>query len=344
MLRTPAPLIGALGVYLRAVAMPLSLKESRAVSGMTELLYDFLPGSGKETWTGHVSFKTVAEKVGVGGFWQPGSKTPMIEALLQRTLEHRRGQFERLILEIVRAGLTYRQKGGRPITPKEVETLNGYLLDVSFKFPELWNPGFLASLRLDNSEGARSRVDEVIDREQQKVRDESKRSKDLRLIRDEFFGLHNEPSPQKAGLVFEKVLNRLFALHGLAPREPFRIIGEQIDGSFDLDHETYLVEAKWEKLPSPEAPLLIFRGKIEGKSAYTRGVFIALNGITNEARQAIAFGKQPLFYVIDGYDLSMVLSDEIGLMEFLRQRRRLLAEEGAVVVPFPQLWASTRNR
>ena len=82
--------------------MSLSLKESRTVSDIAELLYDFLPGSGSSQWKGHVSFKTVAEKVGVGGYWQPGSKTQMIEALLERTLEFRRGRFEPLILKIVR--------------------------------------------------------------------------------------------------------------------------------------------------------------------------------------------------------------------------------------------------
>ncbi len=86
----------------------LSLKESRAVADLAQFLYDFLPGSGYSKWKGHVSFKTVADKVGVGDFWQSGSKIPMITALLQRTLEHRRHFFEPLILEIVRAGIIYR--------------------------------------------------------------------------------------------------------------------------------------------------------------------------------------------------------------------------------------------
>ena len=97
--------------------MALSLKESRTVAEMAELLYEFLPGSGNPQWKGHVSFKTVAEKIGVGDFWQPGSKIPMITALLARTLEFRRGRFEPLLLEVVRAGLTYRQKQGSPVKP-----------------------------------------------------------------------------------------------------------------------------------------------------------------------------------------------------------------------------------
>jgi hypothetical protein len=267
----------------------------------------------------------------------------MITALLQRTLEHRRGHFERLILEIVRGGITYRHKQGRPIQPGEIERLNGYLLDVGFKFPDLWDPDFIAPLRLDSAERAKRRVDEVIAREQQKATEESRRSVDLRELKEQFFNLQCGPSPQAAGRLFEKILNRMFALNELAPREPFRVVGEQIDGSFDLDHETYLVEAKWEKTPVSEAPLLVFRGKVEGKSAFTRGVFISLNGVTDEARRAITQGKQPTFFVVDGYDLTMVLSDEVGLIEFLRQRRRLLAEEGRVVVPFPQVWPRSQR-
>ncbi len=114
-------------------------------------------------------------------------------------------------------------------------------------------------------------------------------------------------------------------------------MGEQLDGSFDLDAQIYLVEAKWEKEPLSEQPLLVFRGKIEGKSTFTRGMFVALNGISPEARQAITQGKSPSFFVIDGYDLMMVLSEAICLPEFLRRRIRLLAEEGRVCVPYGEL-------
>ena len=53
------------------------------------------------------------------------------------------------------------------------------------------------------------------------------------------------PSPQERGLRFKIFLSDVFAAFGLAPRGSFRIVGEQIDGSFRLHTETYLVEAKW---------------------------------------------------------------------------------------------------
>ena len=139
------------------------------------------------------------------------------------------------------------------------------------------------------------------------------------------------------------LLSDLFDLEGLAPRGSFRVVGEQIDGSAVLDHESYLIEAKWEKEALPEGPLLTFRGKIEGKSAFTRGMFIALNGISDEARTAIVAGKQPTFFVVTGHDIMMVLQDAVSLPRFLQQRQRLLAEEGQVVVPFGELWKNSRR-
>ena len=156
-------------------------------------------------------------------------------------------------------------------------------------------------------------------------------------LREEFCQLALESDRRKAGLGFELFLNRLFAMFHLRPRQPFRVVGEQVDGSFELDSHIYLLELKWEHKALSEAPLLVFRGKIEGKSTFTRGVFIAVNGITNEAHDAITRGKSPCFFVMNGHDLMMVLNETVTLTDFLRKRVRLLAEEGRVCVPFDDL-------
>ncbi|HXN99662.1 MAG TPA: hypothetical protein VN881_11355 [Candidatus Acidoferrales bacterium] len=162
-------------------------------------------------------------------------------------------------------------------------------------------------------------------------------SDELRQLREEFSRLSVESDRNKAGLALEPFLNRLFDVFRLRPRQPFRVVGEQIDGSFELDSHVYLLELKWEKHALPEADLLVFRGKIEGKSTFTRGVFIALNDISAPARDAITRGKAPSFFVMNGHDLMMVLSEAISLTDFLRKRVRLLAEEGLVCVPFSEL-------
>jgi len=163
---------------------------------------------------------------------------------------------------------------------------------------------------------------------------QQRRSQLLAEMKEEFLQLASESDRNKVGFALEKLLNRLFEAFELQPRQPFRVIGEQIDGSFALDGHIYLMESKWEKAPLPEAPLLIFRGKIEGKSTFTRGVFIALNDISPQAREAITRGKAPSFFVMNGHDLMMVLSEAMSLRDFLRRRVRLLAEEGRVCVPF----------
>ena len=298
------------------------------------MLYDFLPGSGSAAWKGHVSFRSVANQVGVGEFWQSGSKQPMIAGLLERTLEFRRGRFESLILEIVRSGLTYRQKNCKPIRSDEVDRINGLLVEIGFRFPDLWDPGFLASLRADGATRAAEHVEQVHAAERLRETERSQRSQALETLRDEFVALHNESDRQSAGLKLEKVLNHLFELHGLSPREPFRVRGEQIDGSFELDHEVYLLEAKWHKEPRPAADLYVFREKIEGKSKFTRGVFLSINGVTTDAVHAITQGKQPNFFIIDGHDLMMALGENVSLPVFLRRRQRLFAEQGQLSVPF----------
>ena len=258
----------------------------------------------------------------------------MIAGLLERTLEFRRGRFESLILEIVRSGLTYRQKNGEPIRSDEVDKINGLLMEIGFRFPDLWDPGFLASLRADGATRAAERVEQVHAAERLRETKRSQRSQALETLRDEFVALHNESDRQSAGLKLEKVLNHLFELHGLSPREPFRVRGEQIDGSFELDHEVYLLEAKWHKEPRPAADLYVFREKIEGKSKFTRGVFLSINGVTTDAVHAITQGKQPNFFIIDGHDLMMALGENVSLPVFLRRRQRLLAEQGRLSVPF----------
>ena len=171
----------------------------------------------------------------------------------------------------------------------------------------------------------------------EEVAEHASRSKVLARLTDQFCRLTKESDRNKAGLALEKLLNQLFEAFQLKPRQPFRVVGEQIDGSFELDGQVYLLESKWEKHALSEAPLLIFRGKIEGKSTFTRGVFIALNDVTADARDAITRGKAPCFFIMNGHDLMMILSQAISLTDFLRKRVRLLAEEGRVCVPFPEL-------
>lgn len=317
--------------------MALSLRESNGVQALAHAVQAFLPGSGAGHWKGHVTFGTVAQRAGVGEFWATtGSKVPRLIQLFERTLEHRRSRFEPLIISIVKEGLRYRA-GANRITADEIRLVNGHIAQIGFKFPELWDPALLDALTVDDATRAMRTVERIQEKEQAVSSARTEHRRALAILMHDLESLVVESNRQRAGLALEGLLNRLFALFGLAPREPFRVVGEQIDGSFELDHAVYLLEAKWEQAPMPEKELLVFRGKIEGKSTFTRGVFIAMNGITQEAATAIRIGKQPSFFVMTGHDLMMVLQGAMKLDDFLRARRRLLGEEAAVTAPFERV-------
>ena len=316
--------------------MPLSLKQSKALRDLAQAVSGFLPGSGNASWSGHITFRSVAERVGVAEFWPGGSKLPAVTSLLENTFEKRRPKFEVLVVEVFRAGLTYRQKNGNPVTAGELDQINQSVLELGFKFPDLWDPKFRSSLKGGTETAARpTRENSGADRRREK--EQGERRVELESLRKDFLELGKQQDRQAAGLAFEKVLNRVFALHGLAPREPFRVIGEQIDGSFELDHEIYLLEARWRKDPSSPADLYVFREKIEGKSKFTRGVFLSIHGVSPDAPDAITRGKQPNFFVVDGIDMMMLFDERMDLLTFLRRRQRLLAEQGRVCVPFSDL-------
>ncbi|ABE31161.1 restriction endonuclease family protein [Paraburkholderia xenovorans LB400] len=133
--------------------------------------------------------------------------------------------------------------------------------------------------------------------------------------------------PHARGYAFEKFLRDLFDAYGLAPQDPFRLRGEQIDGSFQFGNETYLVEAKWHGKPIGVGELHVFHGKIEQKAAWTRSLFVSNSGFTEEGLAAFGRGKRVI--CMDGYDLYEMLNREISLDEVLTRKVRGAAETGA---------------
>ncbi len=81
----------------------MSLVDTQVINDMAGLLYEFLPGSGNNSY----SFPIAASKAGVPEFWSGGSKPPALMRLLQDTLDHRRHRFCPLILAIVQHSLPW---------------------------------------------------------------------------------------------------------------------------------------------------------------------------------------------------------------------------------------------
>tara|TARA_R110002167_G_scaffold63791_4_gene180388 strand:+ start:166 stop:1053 length:888 start_codon:yes stop_codon:yes gene_type:complete len=138
-------------------------------------------------------------------------------------------------------------------------------------------------------------------------------------------------SPQARGHLFEKFLKELFNRQSVKMGDPFRLVGEQIDGSFKFEGENYVVEAKWQDPSTSTADLYTFAHKVDGKM-YGRGLFISVNGFSNEAIRAVVHGKHIQTILMDGEDLSHVLEHRITLEALLDYKVRAAQTRGDVYV------------
>jgi hypothetical protein len=295
--------------------MSLSLSESQAINEIARFFYDFLPGNPHPYANQGISFQGIAREMNLLMFWQEGSKLPAITTLLENTLDHHRDLFCDLILEIVRRGLKYRNNKGNPITREEILKINELITKIDFKIPELWNNDFLNSLPSDTIENEKQQFD------LNKLETLKKSLVDFVLINE-----------QKRGFKFEKFLKELFDTFGLKPKSSFRLVGEQIDGSLQLEGYTYLIEAKWQNKPVGNADLLIFRGKVEGKASWSRGLFISYNGFSKDGLEAFSKVGATNIICMDGQDLYFILEGKISLNEAIELKARRAAETGEAFI------------
>jgi hypothetical protein len=135
-------------------------------------------------------------------------------------------------------------------------------------------------------------------------------------------------SPQERGFALEKFLYAMFKAYKMDPRASFRIVGEQIDGSFDHNDSIYLLEAKWTNTPIGENDLLVLSGKIIGKSTWTRGLFLSINGFSDEGLIAFSKGKATNMIGMTGQDLHLILKGEVDLPTAIKLKARKASEEG----------------
>jgi restriction endonuclease Mrr len=132
--------------------------------------------------------------------------------------------------------------------------------------------------------------------------------------------------PQARGYAFEKFLKDLFDANGLAARASFRLVGEQIDGSFELAAETYLLEAKWTNPQIGATDLRSFNGKVEEKAAWSRGLFVSHSGFTPDGLAAFGRGKRVV--CMDGFDLYEMLDKNLSFADVMAKKIRHAAESG----------------
>jgi len=301
--------------------MPLSLADAQAINQLADQLYPFLPGKPHPYADPRISFKGIAKDLRIGRFWRDGSKLPAISELLSCTFQADKARFATLVLETVRRGMLYRE-GKDPVRRLEIEALNETLLRLRMKVKELHDPNFLSSLP------GKARSVTKTDPGPTTPQGGPPDSETLKKLGTRLTSLA-EVEPRRRGFAFESFLNELFAAFSLAPRGSFRLIGEQIDGSFYHAGHTYLLEAKWQAEPIGQADLLVFWGKVGGKAQWSRGVHMSLSGYSSQGLDAFARGKQTNFICFDGLDLHSVLQGKVDLRDLIISKTRIAAESNA---------------
>jgi hypothetical protein len=158
----------------------------------------------------------------------------------------------------------------------------------------------------------------------------------LQVIRNSYTGLVMSTDPQGRGYELETVLYDLFELFDLDPKASFRNTGEQIDGAFTLEGTDYLFEAKWRKDLSNASDLDAFASKVRRKLENTLGIFLSINGFSEDGVAAHSSGGAVVI-LMDGADLMAVLEERIDFVSLLLRKKRHAAQTGNIYLTFASM-------
>lgn len=191
----------------------------------------------------------------------------------------------------------------------------------------------------ETHEGAEREEDSMRER-QQRESDRLARSGAVRqklgAIRDCYMSFVVSEDRQARGYELEKIMYDIFELFDLDPKASFRVTGEQIDGAFSLEGTDYLFEGKWQKARSGAADLDTFAAKVQRKLDNTLGVFLSINGCSEDGLTAHQRSRASVL-VMDGAHLMAVLEERIDFTSLLIRLRRHAAQTGDIYLPIHQV-------
>ena len=141
---------------------------------------------------------------------------------------------------------------------------------------------------------------------------------------------------QSRGLALERLMYDLFELFDLDPKASFRDTGEQIDGAFSLDGTDYLFEEKWKQDLVAAGELDAFSKKVERKLENTLGVFLSMNGYSDDGVVAHS-STRPSIILMDGADLMAVLEERIDFVTLLLRKKRHAAQKGNIYLKLHEI-------
>lgn len=151
----------------------------------------------------------------------------------------------------------------------------------------------------------------------------------LRELNAKFVAIATGSSPQARGFDLERLMYDIFELFDLDPKASFKNTGEQIDGAFALEGTDYLFEAKWQEDSVGVQDMDTFASKVRRKLDNTLGVFLSMNGFSQDGVTAHSVGR-PSVVLMDGADLMAVLEERIDFVSLLLRKKRHAARTGNI--------------
>jgi len=158
----------------------------------------------------------------------------------------------------------------------------------------------------------------------------------LEKLNKEYCQLVVSSNLQERGYRLETILKQLFELFDLDPKASFKIEGEQIDGAFTFDGTDFLFEAKWQNELIRANALDSLASKVQRKLDNTLGLFLSINGFSQEGINAHSSGRRVLL-LMDGGDIMAVLDERITLPELLKRKRRHAAQTGEIYIRYQEM-------
>jgi hypothetical protein len=151
----------------------------------------------------------------------------------------------------------------------------------------------------------------------------------LEGLTKDYVELLGSKEPQQRGYQLERIMRELFVLFDLDPRASFKLVGEQIDGAFTFEATDYLFEGKWQQEAVRAGDLDVLAGKLSRKLDNTLGLFLSVNGFSEDGVKAHSSGRR-LMLLMDGSDLMAVLEGRIDLIQLLLRKRREASQTGTI--------------
>lgn len=160
---------------------------------------------------------------------------------------------------------------------------------------------------------------------------------DYKSLANDLYKLDAIKDVQRRGYDFEKYLNKLFGIFGLDPHASYRTETDQIDGSFMLNGNTILLEAKYRVASLSKDDLILFENKVVRKSSFARGLFVSLSDFDEKVINYFK-DRSSRIIVFSVPELYLMCSEETDLKEVLTRKFRYLDEYGIIYKHITQLF------